>query len=83
MSDTESGGMYAMWGLLITAWGFVASYLVDSYGVRYTTIFSTLMSVVSRGVLVFSRSRHGLMLAVFVLCPAADGTFGPCFSVGK
>lgn len=29
------------WGLLITAWGFVASAMVDHFGVRSTALFST------------------------------------------
>jgi len=40
------------------------------------------MCVVSRAVVVFGRSRASLYVAMYVLSPAGDGTFNPCFTVG-
>lgn len=82
LSDTQAGGLYGTWGLLITVWGFVASLMVDKFGVRTTAIFSTFCSVVARFVFVFCRSQKSLYISVLILSPMGDGTFDPCFNVG-
>lgn len=82
LSDTQAGGLYGTWGLLITVWGFIASAMVDKFGVRSTAIFSTVCSVLARFVFVFCRSQRSLYISVLVLSPMGDGTFDPCFNVG-
>jgi dipeptide/tripeptide permease len=81
-SDTQAGGLYGMWGILITVWGFVASWMVDKFGVRTTAIFSTAASVVARAVFTFCRSPTSLVVSTLILSPIGDGTFDPCFNVG-
>ena len=81
-SDVTAGALYGAWGILITLWGLLASFMVDNLGVRFTSIFSTAASVVARGVFVFGRSQTSLLVVVLVLSPMGDGTFDPCFNVG-
>ena len=81
-SDVSAGALYGAWGILITLWGFVASFMVDHLGVRFTAVFSTAASVVARAAFVFGRSQASLLLVVLVLSPMGDGTFDPCFNVG-
>ena len=57
---------------LLVVFGLLGSMLVDAWGVRNTAICALSVATVSRGVLVFGRTRQAALIALLVLSPFGE-----------
>ncbi|EOD28069.1 hypothetical protein EMIHUDRAFT_235276 [Emiliania huxleyi CCMP1516] len=72
LSDLEAGSLLGMQAWLLVVFGILGAMLVDAFGVRATALSALSVSVVSRGLLAFGRSRETMTFALLGLSPFGE-----------
>ena len=71
-SDIEAGYWLGVEAWLKVIFGVLGAALVDAIGVRRTALVALTVSVISRGLLAFGRSRESLLFAIAGLTPFGE-----------
>ena len=82
VSDVAAGTIYGMWGLCITFWGLVASYINDKMGVRNSLLVGFSISAVSSVLVATATSVEIIYLVLFVIMPVGTSMGIPMLTVG-
>lgn len=81
-SDIEGGFVYGMWGICITFWGLVTSFINDSLGVRRSLMVGFSISFCSSIIIALATSKHLLYFMLFCILPIGTGMGIPMLTVG-
>jgi len=82
MSDLRAGGVYGMFGALVTLYGFLVGFLVDNLGVRKSLFLGYSALVIGRFLLAVAVNLWVLHLCLYLLMPFGSALGIPVLSMG-
>ena len=81
-SDVAAGGIYGLWGALITVWGLLTGFVVDNIGVAKSLRLGFAVSLVARILIFATTSRYMLLLNICVTLPLGNCLGIPVLTTG-
>lgn len=81
-SDVTAGGIYGLWGALITVYGLLAGPIVDRNGVAVSLRLGFALSLLARIFIFATTSRYVLLFNVCVTLPAGNCLGIPVLTTG-
>jgi len=81
-SDVEAGTAYGAWGALVTVFGLLTGFVIDSWGVAASLRVGFAISLVARTMIFLTTSRAVLYLNILVLLPLGNCLGIPVLATG-
>ena len=81
-SDVTAGGIYGLWGALITVYGLLTGFVVDNIGVAKSLRLGFAVSLMARMLIFVTTSRHMLLLNICVTLPLGNCLGIPVLTTG-
>ena len=81
-SDVTAGGIYGLWGALITVYGLLTGFVVDNIGVAKSLRLGFAVSLVARILIFATTSRYMLLLNICVTLPLGNCLGIPVLTTG-
>jgi len=81
-SDVEAGTAYGAWGALVTVFGLLTGFVIDSWGVAASLRVGFAVSLAARIMIFLTTSRAVLYANVFVLLPLGNCLGIPVLATG-
>jgi len=81
-SDVTAGGIYGLWGALITVYGLLTGFIVDNIGVAKSLRLGFAVSLAARIFILVTTSRHILLFNICVTLPLGNCLGIPVLTTG-